>query len=235
MAWNVDEEIVQRAKPRIAICVPHTHNVTMYWTERAYGPLRFRPLSWCDKKPYLSFGPPIDIARNELCQQALNDNMDYVFFLDSDVVPREPEDINLALYKLWSLQAPLVTGLYRAKKRYGWHWAAWTDVNKDLEGLQPLVNFDNPIFPIDVAGLGCTLIHTDVLRNVPQPWFKWEGMDTYSEDFYFFLKCKEHGYNLIAHGGVRFDHIGTFMVTGDRNEGEVTLLGDYFKDKDGNE
>lgn len=222
MAWNLERKIEVKGVPNIGICIPHTGKVDMHFVEKCYGPLRFQPLSWCNKVPFLSMGPPVDTARNALVEQALDAGMDYIFFIDSDMIPYQPPDANLALYALYALQAPIVTGLYRAKKRYGFYWAVWKKVIEKGKGYQPLINFDRNIFKADIAGLGCTLIHRDVFDNIKKPWFKWDSMRTFSEDFYFFRKAQKAGYDLLVRGDVRFHHLGTFMISGG-DEPEVIL------------
>lgn len=225
MAWNLERELVAKGVPDIGICMPHTGNVHMHFVERCYGPLRFQPVSWCNKTPFLSMGPPIDVARNTLVETALDAGMDYIFFIDSDMIPYQPPEPNLALYYLYSLEAPLASGIYRAKKRYGYFWAVWKKVVEKGKGYQPLVDFSRNIFKADIAGLGCTLIHREVFETVPKPWFKWNSMRSYSEDFYFFRKCKKYGYDLLVRGDVRFHHMGTFMISGG-DDAEVILPSD---------
>jgi len=231
MAWNQERELSTKGIPEIGLCIPHTQDVNMYWVEKAFCPLRGQPLSWCNKTLFLSSGPPIDVAREDLVDRAMDRGMDYIFFLDSDVVPRTPSDINMALYMLWSLQTPVVSGLYRAKKKYGYYWACWMKVHKKGKGYQPLVDFTRNLFKADIAGLGCTLVHREVFETMKKPWFKWDKAGSYSEDFFFFRKCKRYGYDLWIRGDVRFDHIGEFMISGDL-EPKVILATDYWKDEE---
>jgi hypothetical protein len=228
MAWNIDEldnRVVNKI-PEIGICIPHTGSVSMFWIERAYGPIRYETLTWCNKTPFLSSGPPIHLSREALVDLCLERGMDYIFFLDSDVSPRTPDNINLALYLLYNLQLPIVSGLYYAKKKGTPTWAAWVKGTPEPDprskkkiwrkGYLPVYDITaNRLFKADVAGLGFCLIHRRVFETIPKPWFSWSTRTGYSEDFYFFRKAKKYGFDLVMRSDVRCDHLAQYVIAGD--------------------
>jgi len=214
MAWEYTEE----KKVYIAILLPHTGNLPSEFVEKTWGPLRFKSVEWCDKLPLMCRVPSLPLARNILAQKALDAGVDYLFWIDSDHVFEKPEDPNEALKFLYLCDSPIVAGLYRAKQKTGFGYAAWIRVR---EGYTPIQEWTGNFITVDVTGLGCCLIKREVFEKIPKPWFSWEREDAVSEDFYFFEKAKEVGYEVKIFTDVRLSHIGTLKV---KIDGEVTTL-----------
>ena len=209
MAWNIVKS--EGGVPRIAVCIPHTGEVNMEWVHTAYGPLIFKESTWCVKHSFLCRGPPIDLAREDVVNQALEWKADYIFFLDSDVIPEIPSDINSMLYKLYKRDLPIVSGMYRTKK-VGNPWAMWTFVDKDT-GFKNINEWNSDLLEVDVTGLGCCLIKTEVFDKIEKPWFRWDLKYAPSEDFYFLLKAKAEGkYKVIVDTTIKCSHIGTVKI-----------------------
>ena len=217
MAW----ERARRGRPKIGICVCHTGTATMEWFETTYGPLRFRPVPWFEKVPLLCRGAPIPVCRNKLVEDALRAGCTHIFFLDSDHVVESPRDPNQALRMLHLADAPIVTGLYRAKKRVGYPYNLWVRA-EGLEGYVPVEGWTKGSnwFTVDVAGIGNCLIKREVFLKVPRPWFLWDE-ESPSEDFYFFEKAADQGYKVHVLADVRFSHVGTLKVL---STGEIKML-----------
>ena len=209
MAWNTVKS--EDGIPKIGVCVPHTGNVNMEWVMKSWGPLIFRKSSWCIVHPFLCRGPPIDIAREDVTAQALEWGADYVFYLDSDVLPELPEDINNVLYQLYKRNLPIVSGMYRTKK-VGNPWAMWKFIDKD-RGFQPVEEFTSELVEVDVVGLGCCLVKSEVFEKIERPWFRWDLKYAPSEDFYFCLKATaEAGYRTVVDTKIRCSHLATVKI-----------------------
>lgn len=153
-------------------------------------------------------GYPIDISRDHLVRKALEDNVDYIFFLDTDVVP--PQDTLLQLLP-WKL--PIISGLYWTKARVPGAYKFHPD-SGHIKSLDP--PFDPPrVIEVDAVGSGCLLIDARVFKKIPPPWFKWdmfpwappEESPGHSEDINFCLKAKEHGFPVYLHTGIRCKHL----------------------------
>lgn len=219
MAWQINTMKNSPNKtPLIGIVIPHTDSFYALFVEKTYGPLRWIQTSWCDKLTMLQYGAPISNSREALVDKALEKDIDYLFFIDTDIIPYDPVDIHQSLYMLYQADAPIVTGLYKAKKEYGWWWALWNK-RDDSDAYKPIPKINIPFDKADAAGMGCTLVKREVFENMEKPWFSWE---TYSEDITFFRKAQESGYDLTVRSDVRFSHIGTFVLTG-KQETEFTL------------
>jgi len=152
-------------------------------------------------------GYPWDISREHLVRKALEDNVDYVFFLDTDVVP--PQD---ALVQLLGWKLPIVSGLYWSKARVPCAYKFHPD-RDHVKAIDP--PFRERFMEVDAVGNGCLLIDTRVFKKIPQPWFKWDMLpwtppgepSGHSEDINFCLKAKEHGFQIYLDTAVRCKHL----------------------------
>lgn len=135
-------------------------------------------------------GMPFDMARNTGCMRALEGGFDYVFMLDSDVIP--PPD---AVHRLIKHNLPIVSGMYCRRSHP--HM-----IPVMLKGTEWIINYPkNSLIEVDMVGAGCLLVRRDVLESLPPirqgaHWFDWrvhlKGIvpDSVSEDFAFNLHAK---------------------------------------------
>lgn len=155
-------------------------------------------------------GMPFDHARNMAGMRALEVGAEWLFFLDSDVVP--PRD---AILRLMNHKKPIVSGVYYRRsppigvpvmiKNGGW-----------FTGYPP-----NSLVEVDLVGAGCLLIHRSVLERLPAQspghhWFDWKvdlaGVlppgECLSEDFTFCLHSKRNGFQVLVDTSIICKHIG---------------------------
>ena len=141
-------------------------------------------------------------VRNDLAKQALAEDYDYLFSIDSDtIVPRD------ALLLLMEGEPDVALGVYRYKNEQT------GDAPFFKEDDSKLVFADIPAerFPIKAGGLGCSLISTAVLRKLPVPIFHWDERPTgchTSEDIWFCRAARAAGYTLYVDGRVKCGHAG---------------------------
>lgn len=219
-AKNIPDNI-----PKIAIAIPYNGKWEPEWVERIYGNLRWKPTNWCNKMVFYSKVPSLPVARDTLVNQALQNNCNYILFLDSDMIFEYPQDPNEALDILYQCMnkskdtkyGKIVSGLYRAKQKQGFDYAAWIKVHE--KGFTPITQWTGNWIEISVTGLGCCLIDLDVFRNIPKPWFYWEIQGDISEDFYFFQLAKKFGYNTHIFTDVKLSHLGDLKV---KIDGSIT-------------
>jgi hypothetical protein len=229
MAWN--EANPQGKKPVIGMLLPYQTIFTSEFVMKTFIPLH-TPLPWCDKKLFMSKAPSLPLVRNTLAQQALENGCDYLLWIDSDVIPESPTDVNEALRMLYSCNAPIAACLYRAKQITGFHYAAWIkrdkvaplpqDANPQMKiGYVPMQSWTGNWVTVDVTGMSFTLIKREVFEKTPKPWFHWDLPDERSEDFYFFDKAAQSGFPIGILTDVKFSHIGTLKVL---TSGEIKML-----------
>ncbi len=205
--------------PLIAIGIPY-NNWEPEFTEKVYTRLKHVPLDFANKTVFLSRAPSLPVARNALVGQALGINADYLFFMDTDNVFENPEDPNVALKMLYqcmnkdpnSKDTKIVSGLYRAKQKVGFNYAAWMKAQDKVQGYVPIQSWSGNWLQVSVVGMGCCLIDMKIFKEVPKPWFKWDTFDDVSEDFYFFEKALEQGYKVNVFTDIKLSHIGKLKV-----------------------
>lgn len=205
--------------PLIAVGIPY-NNWEPEFTEKVYTRLKHVPLDFASKTIFLSHAPSLPVARDALVGQALGVNADYLFFMDTDNVFETPEDPNVALKTLYqcmnkdpnSKDAKIVSGLYRAKQKVGFNYAAWMKAQDKVQGYVPIQSWSGNWLQVSVVGMGCCLIDMKIFKEVPKPWFKWDTFEDVSEDFYFFEKASEQGYKVNVFTDVKLSHIGKLKV-----------------------
>lgn len=203
--------------PKIAICIPYHGNLNLEWVEMTYIPLLYKPTSWYQKLAFLCKVPSISVSRDMLVKQALQQNCDYIFFVDTDLIFEQPSDPNTALYELYkkinkskdSKDSKIISGLYRAKKDTGFNYAMWI---KNDNSFVPIAEWKDNFLEVDVSGAGCCLIDMEVFKNIPRPWFRWEESGEMSEDFYFFQLARKNGYNIHILTDVKMSHLGNVKI-----------------------
>lgn len=208
---------INNGKPTIAICIPYKGSWEPEWIENIYTKIRHVPVDWCNKLTFLCKVPSLPVARDILVTEALKANADYILFLDDDHVLEQPADPNQALKTLYDCinkddtkDGKMVSALYRAKQKQGFNYAMWMKYQD--KGFIPIKEWTGNWLTVDVAGMGFCLIDLKIFKEVKKPYFYWETADDISEDFYFFMKAKECGYNLHVMTDVKLSHIGKLKV-----------------------
>jgi hypothetical protein len=199
-AWEI--------QPTVLCAILHTETTTLAWS------VGLKNLQLNGRISLLS-GMPYDHARNEACKQCLIEGWDYLFFLDSDVIP--PAD---AIQRLIQKGKPIISGLYC--RRSSPH--AVPVAIKDGQWLTTLPkNKNNPLVEVHQVGAGCLLIRRNVLEQLPpqregKHWFDWKvdmrGHNIFpdnqclSEDFTFSQHAIKNGFKVILDTSVRCKHVG---------------------------
>jgi hypothetical protein len=171
--------------------------------------------------------------RDEAALVALSGDYSHVLFLDADMVwPTDVIDRMLAHH-----QRGIVSGLYHLK---AWpHWpvalksATWNEVEGQYdyrydEGARA---GDVMLRPVQLVGMGCTLVPTEVFLRSERPWFKYqingEGTSTVTEDVYFCQQALAAGCPIWLDPAVDCGHISQQPITGawfDRATYEMQML-----------
>jgi hypothetical protein len=146
----------------------------------------------------------IDRMRNSAADTALDIEADYLLFIDDDVIIPHPFDF---LEKLIACDADIACGdvLIRG---YPFNHMIFR-YNKDKTGLVPMPKIPKKLgpIPVDAVGFSLCLIRTEVLRQIPRPWFVTGISNT--EDIYFCLKVRDKfpDARIICDTSIRCGHI----------------------------
>jgi hypothetical protein len=200
------------ANPSVLVGILHVDSTCMAWS------LGFRNLIIPRGDIMPIAGMPYDHGRNAGCQRCLEGGYDYLFWLDSDVIP--PRD---ALLRLLAHRLPIVSGLYcRRSPPHG--------VPVMIKNGQWVTQFPmGALVEVDLVGAGCLLLHRSVLERLPpqrpeagKHWFDWR-VDMQgrmppeyclSEDFTFVKACKEKlGISTYVDTSVQCRHVGLAEAT----------------------
>lgn len=156
-------------------------------------------------------GMPYDHARNAAVSLCLQQGFDWLFFLDSDVIP--PRD---AVYKLLSRNKPIISGVYYRR-------SPPAGIPVMLRDSKWITEFpQNSIIEVDLVGAGCLLVNRQVFERMqPQrpgkPWFDWrvdqQGHmppgECLSEDFTWCIAAKRQlGIPICVDTSIQCRHVG---------------------------
>lgn len=208
----------ERTEPYITVGIPHTGHVTMEWAVNLKA-LKI-PGGQDMAYYYYSRGGTIEIARNESVDGMLENDSEWLFFLDSDVIA--PPD---AIQRLMSYGLPIVSGMYyvRGPKQGALHPCCWK-LKPDTDGsgktdYQPVLEFGfGALLEVDACGAGCLLIHRSVLEKMKEKGIKYfeytsdhkgNGM---GEDFDFCHKAQQLGYKVMVDPTVMCEHLNITKV-----------------------
>mgnify|MGYP000728169277 CR=1 FL=1 len=217
--WEVENKDLQKKKATLALLIPHQSIVSMEWAF-AFRNLRLPPHIY-----FFNRGMPIDVAREQMTRDALKHDIEYLFFLDSDVI-LEPDAVMQLIQLSKQFNLPILSALYWARKHDALGTpACWKIIERkgnDIK-LAPVAVEEyirnNQIIEVDAIGMGAALIRRDVFdklneKNPDKPFFEWglgrKNLPQISEDFMFCLRCiDELGIHPYVATSVRAHHICT--------------------------
>ena len=143
---------------------------------------------------------PIDSARNEAAQYALELECDYLFFFDDDMLPH-PDVVRRLLERMNDDTHIVMARCYIR----GWPFHPMIFNYKDLEAItkekitvlghyteeeyKPNVREDG-LVKVDAVGCASTMIDVELFKLMDKPWFLTGAQHT--EDVYFCMKAKDH-------------------------------------------
>lgn len=145
------------------------------------------------------------IARDNIVKRMIeNEEADYLWFIDSDIIPEKE-----TLEALISDNKDIVTACYPYKSEGGGIVGADMDLNTMT--IKDIAENDKPIIKeIRRCGMGCCLIKRQVLVDV---WEKYGTCFTpladLGEDYTFCERALSLGYKIWIDGGIWCKHIGT--------------------------
>jgi len=145
-------------------------------------------------------------AREILADNAMNHGMDYLFFVDDDMIV--PQDI---FYRLWRHNKDIVAAL--AFTRNPPHEPVLYTTHEGFEkGREYFITNSVKNYPkdklvrVDAVGFGCVLIKTEVFKKVAKPWFM--STSPTGEDILFCVNAGKAGVKIYSDTSLKIGHIG---------------------------
>jgi len=152
-------------------------------------------------------GTLVYFARNKLACQAINENYTHILFLDSDM----EFDESIVETLMWSGK-DFVCGAFQSRhKPYG------SCVYTKLQPLTKVENYGAEPFRIDGCGMACTMISTEILREVMTKYgncFDPERINgtAFGEDLAFCVRAKSIGAEMWCEPTARLGHIAHISI-----------------------
>lgn len=218
-SWDVPE-----AHRRCLIAIVHNGPVVFTQTvrslmelafgnrvEKAKATHRFAEIAFA----WFSGFPRVDAMRDCAMHQAQRDGFSHVLFLDADMV--WPTDVLVKMLRHHA--AGIVGGLYLLKAP-PYSPVALTDIVESEGGVDHyayLAEYGDELVPVNVLGMGCTLVPVAVLDKIgARPWFSYQedqdGWPRVSEDVPFCKKAREAGVPILLDPTVKCGHVTTDVI-----------------------
>ena len=144
-------------------------------------------------------------AREQLAATAVNNDFDYVLWLDSDQMFKPTMMLDFV-----ASDVDMVSGVIPARR------PPYCPVVYKREGdkLIQMTEFEDRLFEIDACGFGAVFMKTEILQKS----FEMFGtcfmpVKGFGEDLSFCLRAKELGYKMYADPRIDFGHIGKIVIT----------------------
>jgi hypothetical protein len=162
----------------------------------------------------------VDIGRNNVARKALEGGNPYLLFVDFDM-DFPPETVGMmkqaldenprigaiaAHYIKWDGSAEPMAHW----RREGGELGQWVTPEERDKRVKEAIE-KRAVVAVDRFGTGCMLIRTEVLKDIPYPWFQlWFHPDWghVGEDVHFCWELQKAGYEPACHFGAPAGHIG---------------------------
>lgn len=150
------------------------------------------------------------ISRENLATAALKSKVDYLMFLDSDQIIQS-DTIDRMAYYLDNGEDIVTTLIFRKDPPF--HPCVFSS-SEELPNKQISLKFydidaidlSKPFY-VENCGMGCLMMKTSVLKNMPQPWFLPRPYT--GEDISFIHDAvKSHGYKILCDPTIEVGHVG---------------------------
>ena len=157
-------------------------------------------------------GSLIYTSRNNLASMAVQNECDYVLWLDSDMI--FPPDV---LQKLLEdrEKGDIITGVYYRRVK-PFKPVLYSKLEINDEGCDWLGYDDYPtddLFEVAGCGFGCVLTPTNVFLDVAQKFGDmFAPINGVGEDLSFCWRAKQCGYKIIADPSIQCGHVGHYVV-----------------------
>ena len=207
MSGMMRKALGRNTAAKISICVPSRDTVHAAFAFDLAKMVQHCAVMGVEVTPHFCIGTLIVNQRDSLADMALEAGSTHILWLDSDMM--FPVD---TVQRLLSHAVPIVAGNY-VTRQYPHKTVAYTQLH---DWRSYVVNRGNTeLIKVAAVGMGCMLVHTDVIRAMSKPRFQTtyipETNDHMGEDFYFCQQAQQLGYDVWIDDQLSTDlqHMGT--------------------------
>lgn len=206
---NVYKNTMWHGTPtRVSILVPTRDTVYSHFSHSLSSLVKLCTQMGIDVHVFFNSATILIEQREQLIDQAIQLQSEWVLWLDSDMMFPATTLMRLLAHN------EDVVGCNYMKRSYPFSSVAYTNT-KDWDSWVPLQSEDG-LITVQAAGMGCVLMRTSVFQKLNKPYFEYiynpETKGWMGEDFVLFEKLNNVGYQLKIDTNLSNEiyHIGTF-------------------------
>lgn len=172
-------------------------------------------------------------AREEAAEMAVREEMDYLFFIDDDMIC--PDDLFLKLYRhhrIADIVCPLAfTRNFPHKPVLYQCIKGWDPIHQsDYFINNVMMNYPkDKLVRADACGFGAALINTWVLKKMPKPYFM-SSCGT-GEDILFCYNADKVGARIYMDTSVKLGHVGNPIIVTEEYRDKIMKMTDPLAEK----
>ena len=157
-------------------------------------------------------------ARNDLAKKAVKMDVDYILWLDSDMV-FEPDTLERLMKHMEQPGVDMVTGVYfRRVPPFSPVLFDKLDFEKGI--LKNVSEFSelpkDGLFEVGGCGFGCVLMNMDVIYDVlGKHGNAFAPIGDNGEDVAFCYRARDCGYKIFCDPTIKLGHVGNYVITRD--------------------
>lgn len=168
---------------------------------------------------YFDCSTLIDNARNSCVRAFLKSGMEYMLFVDSDMLP--PKD---SLERLLKHNRAIISGIHHAVYKYDDRQnpiigtSSFTKMEKKENGQteRTLVQLNTGLHKVIGASTAFLLIHKSIFKDWKAPWFRFEWNADYTdyigEDYWFCMEAARRGFEIYTDSDVFIKHAKQVII-----------------------
>lgn len=195
--------------PKIQICVPAMDTVPTQFLGSIMS-LQRTP----DTSMSVEMGTMIYLARNNLATKAMDNDIEWTMWFDSDMVfapdtlikllttaqERKIDILSAVCYRRKPPYSPVIFDKLNIDESNG--WADYTEPE----------SIPDEIFEVQAVGFGCILVNTRVFREVRNiSYSMFQPIFNNSEDLSFCWRARKAGFKIYADPSINIGHIGQMV------------------------
>lgn len=163
-------------------------------------------------------GSLVYMARNRLALKAIENEFDYVLWIDSDMV--FPADTLSVLLKDAENGMDYVSALF-----FNRHFPTHPVICKEITTSDVTLYKNYPrdtVFEIAGSGLACTLVKASLMQDIAEVFYTspFEPMQGLGEDYSFCYRAKRLGAKMYCDSRVKVGHVGKIIFNEDIYNGQ---------------